>query len=126
MKNTVSILKTPIRIGNITIKNRMVMPPMNTNYTNENGAVSPQSAEYYIRRAKGGVGLIVFESTSIVADPKDHRVQPMLCDERFVPGWATVIERIHRYGTKVAVELNHYGSEGHYGTKMSSSDVCRL
>jgi 2,4-dienoyl-CoA reductase-like NADH-dependent reductase (Old Yellow Enzyme family) len=50
------LLSSPVRIGRVTIKNRIVMPPMNTNFSNENGAVTPQMTEYFARRAKGEQG----------------------------------------------------------------------
>ena len=125
MNETIKHLGTPINIGKLKVKNRMVMPPMNTSYSNENGAVSPQMTEYYVRRAKGGVGMIVVEAVAVVPQPRNHRVQPMIGDEKYIPGWAVLVEKIHRYGTKVAVEINHYGSEGEYGDRVSASDISR-
>ena len=126
-KNDLKLLSSPLRIGRMTIKNRIVMPPMNTNFSNENGAVTPQMTEYFTRRAKGGAGLIVLEAASIVPDVKNHGVQPMLYDEKFVPEYAKLVEKIHRYGAKASIEIVHYGSEATLpGPKVSSSDVTGL
>nr|WP_288555476.1 NAD(P)/FAD-dependent oxidoreductase [uncultured Mediterraneibacter sp.] len=120
-------LASPLRIGRMVIKNRIVMPPMNTNFSNENGAVTPQMTEYFARRAKGGAGLIVVEAASIVPYAKNHGVQPMLYDEKFVPEYAKMVEKIHRYGAKASIEIVHYGSEATIpGRKVSSSDVSGL
>ncbi len=126
-KKGLETLTSPINIGRLQIRNRMVMPPMNTNFSNENGAVAPQMTNYYERRAKGGAGLIVVEAASIVPDVKNHGIQPMLYDERFVPEYAKLVERIHRYGAKASIEIVHYGSEATVpGPKYSSSDVTGL
>lgn len=126
-KNNLTLLGSPLRIGRLTIKNRIVMPPMNTNFSNENGAVTPQMTEYFTRRAKGGAGLIVVEAVSVVPDVKNHGVQPMLYDEKFVPEYAKMVEKIHRYGAKASVEIVHYGSETTLpGPKVSASDVTGL
>lgn len=126
-KKELKLLPSPLRIGRLVIKNRIVMPPMNTNFSNENGAVTPQMTEYFARRAKGGAGLIVVEAASVVPDVKNHGVQPMLYDERYVPEYAKMVEKIHRYGAKASVEVVHYGSEATQpGPKVSASDVSGL
>ncbi len=118
------MLTKPLQIKKLHLRNRMVMPPMNTNFSDINGAVTPQMSEYYVRRARGGTGLIVVEAASVVPDVKNHGVQPMLYDKKFVPGWHNMVERIHRFGAKASVEIVHYGSEGAIGPKVSSSNIC--
>lgn len=121
------MLASPIRFGRMVIRNRIVMPPMNTNFSNENGAVTPQMTEYFARRAQGGAGLITVEAASIVPYAKNHGVQPMLYDEKFVPEYAKMVEKIHRYGAKATIEIVHYGSEATIpGKKVSASDVSGL
>jgi 2,4-dienoyl-CoA reductase-like NADH-dependent reductase (Old Yellow Enzyme family)/NADPH-dependent 2,4-dienoyl-CoA reductase/sulfur reductase-like enzyme len=115
-----------IKIGGMTVKNRLVMAPMNTNYSNENGAVTPQMEEYFVRRARGGVGLIVLEAVSVSPDSKNHGVQPLLCDEKFIPAWSNIVDRIHSYGTKVSVEITHYGSEAVLPPRVSCSKIGRF
>lgn len=121
------LLASPIRFGRLTIRNRIAMPPMNTNFSNENGAVTPQMTEYFVRRAKGGAGLITVEAASVVPYAKNHGVQPMLYDEKYVPEYAKMLEKIHRYGAKASVEIVHYGSEATVpGKKVSSSNISGL
>ncbi len=127
MTNEFKLLASPIRFGRTVIRNRIVMPPMNTNFSNENGAVTPQMTEYFVRRAKGGAGLITVEAASVVPYAKNHGVQPMLYDEKYVPEYAKMVEKIHRYGAKASIEIVHYGSEATIpGKKVSSSDVSGL
>ena len=73
-------LMEPIRIGTMTVKNRIVFPPMNTNLTSEDGCVTPDLEEYYLRRARGGAGLIILEAASVSKDSRNHPRQPMICD----------------------------------------------
>lgn len=61
MKQEVKSLFQPLRIGGIEIKNRIVMPPMDTCAFNPDGTVSPKLLPYMRNRAKGGVGLIIQE-----------------------------------------------------------------
>ena len=121
-----TLLSNPIKIGRLKIKNRYVMPPMNTNFSNENGSITEQMTEYYVRRAQGGVGLIIVEAASVVSDIINHGVQPLLHDEKYIPAWANMVEKIKRYGAKVSVEIAHYGSEGAIGPKVSASDVSSI
>ncbi|MGN1306056.1 MAG: FAD-dependent oxidoreductase [Faecousia sp.] len=119
-------MASPLRIGTMRLKNRLVMPPMNTNYSDENGCLTPQMEAYYVRRAKGGVGLMVLEAVSVDPNSKNHGVQPMLYDEKFVPAWSNLIERIQSFGTKVSIEIAHFGSEATLAPRVSSSDRSRF
>jgi 2,4-dienoyl-CoA reductase-like NADH-dependent reductase (Old Yellow Enzyme family)/NADPH-dependent 2,4-dienoyl-CoA reductase/sulfur reductase-like enzyme len=116
-------LYRPIRIGNMEVKNRMVFPPMNTNYSNENGAVTAQMEEYYARRAEGGVGLVILEAVDVVSYSKNHGVQPMLYDNRFVPALANLVDRLHLYGAKASIEIAHYGAEAGIGRREGPSNI---
>lgn len=119
-------MHTPIRIGGMQIKNRFVMPPMNTNYSSETGCLTPQMEQYYLRRARGGVGLMVLEAVSVCPESKNHGVQPMLYDEKFVPAWSNLIERIQSFGTKVSIEIAHFGSEATLAPRVSASERTRF
>jgi len=52
-------------IGRVQIKNRIVMPPMGTNFTGNDGVVCDRNIQYYRERARGGVGLIIVEAAYI-------------------------------------------------------------
>lgn len=122
----VATMSSPIQIGNMRLKNRFVMTPMNTNYSDSNGCLTPQMEEYYVRRAKGGVGLFELEAVSVVPDSRNHGVQPMLWDEKYVPAWSNLIERLQSYGAKVSIELAHFGSEATLAPRCSASKVTRF
>ena len=58
-------LFSPLTINGMTLKNRIIMPPMGTNMATLNGEVSQEQLEYYELRAKGGTGLITIENICI-------------------------------------------------------------
>ena len=62
--NTYPKLFSPIKIGETTVKNRVFMPPISTNLADK-GYVTDALVEHYAARAKGGVGLIVTEVTTV-------------------------------------------------------------
>ena len=55
----------PAKIGTMTVRNRIVMPAMDTNLGSRDGFVTPRMLDYYDERARGGAGLIIVECTSI-------------------------------------------------------------
>lgn len=118
-------LMEPIRIGTMTVKNRIVFPPMNTNLTSEDGCVTPDLEEYYLRRARGGAGLIILEAASVSKDSRNHPRQPMICDRKYTASWAKLAEKLHRYHTKLSIELVHYGSEASIPPRVSPSGISK-
>lgn len=102
-------LLSPGRIGPITTANRIVMPAMDQNTCDE-GEVTDLTIAHYEARARGGVGLLVLE-TSAVAWPigATSRHQPALSDDRFVPGLTRLAEAVHRHGSTMVVQLCHHG-----------------
>ena len=94
---------------------------MNTNFTSEEGYVPPELEEYYVRRAEGGVDMVVLEAATIDANSRNHPGQPVLFDRKHVAGWAHLTERLHRYDVRVSVELVHYGSEASIPPRESPS-----
>ena len=115
----------PLQIGRMKVKNRIVFPPMNTNLTSEDGYVTPELEEYYLRRARGGAGMIVLEAATIDKDSRNHPGQPVFYDRKHVAAWARLVERIHRYDVKVSIELVHYGSEASIPPRESPSAVSK-
>ena len=84
----------PITIRGMTIKNRIIMAPIGTNYPLRNA----QSKDFYLERAKGGVGAITLGGTNVDA----------FFSDRFTDGvreW--VIDPVHKYGVKIGPELWH-------------------
>jgi len=102
----------PGRIGSLELKNRLVMPPMATNYASKDGQVTERQIEYYVERAKGGVGLIIVE-ISCVDTPvgKGMARQIAIDDDKFIPGLGQLAKAIKQHGAKAAVQLHHAGRQ---------------
>ena len=99
-------LFSPIKIGETTIKNRVFVPPISTNLADK-GYVTDALVKHYAARAKGGVGLIVTEVTTVeptyVYLPGDMSI----ADDSFIPGWKKLTDAVHQYGTKILPQLFH-------------------
>lgn len=104
-------LFSPCRIGTIKIKNRLVMPPMQTGYADHQGFITDRQIDYYVERAKGGVGLIIFEHTGVLEQGKASPNMTLICNDGHIPGFKKLISAIHQEGTKIAVQLNHAGRQ---------------
>lgn len=100
-------LFTPITIGSMTLKNRIVMPAMHHLYT-EDGYNTPRFSEYYWKRVEGGAGLIIVGSCRF--DDYGAKIGSMsLRTDDTIPGWKTFTDGVHQRGGKVAVQLYHAG-----------------
>ena len=63
------------------------------------------------------------EATAVVPDVKNMACQPRLSDESYIPGFATLVERIKAYGAKTFLQIQHSGNEAAFGKLVSASDV---
>jgi len=103
----------PVKIGKLELKNRMIMPALNTKFGTEFGAVSERLIDFYVERAKGGVSLIVIENTCIDWPVGKAGTSPIRADEwKFVHGLHDLAEAVHPYGVKIATQLQHTGRQG--------------
>lgn len=99
------------------LKNRVVMAPM-TRSQSPNGIPTTEVADYYRRRAEGGVGLIITEGTII-----DHPASsgypdvPHMYGEEALAGWKGVVEAVHGAGGSIIPQIWHVGSARKKGTK---------
>ncbi len=112
--NKLEHLLQPIRVRQLEIPNRVVMPPMGSNLGNTDGTVSEANLAYFKRRIQSGAGFIITEITSVhpngIASPRTLCVY----DDRFIPGLAKMADIVHRQGAKIAMQLHHVGREGYY------------
>lgn len=100
------------RIGPLALKNRIIMPAMATNLAGPEGEVTDHQIRYYEERAKGGIGLIITEFTSIDYELGKGVVNQLRIDEdRFIPGIHRLANVVHKYEAKIFVQLHHAGRE---------------
>ncbi len=102
-------LLAPGRIGPVETRNRIVMPAMDQN-TCDDGEITDLVIAHYVERAKGGVGLLILE-TSAVAWPIGATSvhQPALSEDRFITGLARLADAVHAHGAKMFVQMCHHG-----------------
>ncbi|WP_147534617.1 NAD(P)/FAD-dependent oxidoreductase [Bacillus marasmi] len=100
------------KIGQVTLRNRLIMPAMGTGLAGPDGEMTDHVIAYYEERAKGGTGLIITEYTSV--DYKLGRAnfnQLRIDEDRFLPGFYRLANAVHKYGAKIFVQLQHPGRE---------------
>ena len=107
MSNNFPNLFTPGRIGQMELKNRIVMPPMGTGYGEDGGYVGQRLIDYHEARAKGGVGLIITEVTAPSLQCRVSNNQLTLGDDSHIQGFRDLASAVHEYGAKIAVQLQH-------------------
>ena len=108
--NSYPKLFSPIEIGRMTLKNRVVMAPMVTILASDTGAVTQKMLDYYAERAKGGVGLIIVEAAYVHPSGRAFPCQLGIDKEGPVPGHFELVEAIHRHGAKAAIQIHHAGA----------------
>ena len=115
-----SMLLSPMKIGNLEIKNRTVMTAAEFSMGQANGKPTEKLMDYYEERAKGGVGLIIpgicrvndmyaTSSFTQLAMSHDYHIEPM----------REFVGRIHRHGAKLGIQLHHPGRQG-YASSVNS------
>lgn len=104
-------LLTPISIGSMHLRNRIVMPAMHLHYTPE-GSVTEKLIDFYAERAAGGAGLLLVGGCGI--DPYSAGKQIIgLDDDRFIPGLKRFTDAVHAHGACVGAQLYHAGRYAH-------------
>lgn len=104
-----SSLWQPFKINQMELKNRIVFPPMVTQYAEERGFVSERTKNHYEARAKGGAGLIIVEATYVHPRGQAFAKQLSISADEYIPGLSELVEAIHHNGAKAAIQLHHGG-----------------
>ena len=128
MKTKYPNIFEPLTVKRTTIRNRIAMTPMGTNYGEANGEMSNRHMNYYSLRAKGGVGLIILENANIEYPVGSNGTSQIRIDhDSYMPRYYQLVESLHKDGATVAIQINHAGasaSSARTGVEtVSSSDV---
>lgn len=101
----------PLTIRRMTMKNRVMMTPMGTNYAGQNGEINKKHIKYYEQRAKGGTGLIMVENASVSSPEGSNGTTQLRIDhDSYIPGLYNLTETVHKYGTCIGIQINHAGA----------------
>lgn len=104
------LLKKPMTIKNLTLHNRLVLPPM-ASANCPDGSVTQQLLDHYEDICRGGhIGLVITEHAYIHPQGKASVTQMSIADDDCIPGLRRLVEVIHRWGSKAICQINHAGS----------------
>ncbi len=119
-------LLEPLKIGNMTLRNRMIIPAIHLG-DSEGGFINDECIEFYRRRAEGGYSFIIIGGIGVSKRGQGVPSMPSLYDDKFIPGLAKLTEAIHKEGAKVCAQLYHAGAYAYSkvigGPAVSSSAI---
>ena len=110
MSSPSRFLFTPLKIGSITVNNRIVFSAHLTNYA-EDYMPTDRHGYYYRERARGGVGLIITEEHS--THPTDHPYEKLIhaFNPKVIPGYRRITDMVHAEGVPILAQINHNGGQ---------------
>ena len=97
-------LLEPIKVGKITLKNRIMFPPMTTGYEERDGSIGEQSFNFYKRLGQGGVAYIVLGD---VAPVNTVSPTPKLFHDQQIPAYKALADALHEYDCKLGIQVFH-------------------
>ncbi|WP_121021600.1 oxidoreductase [Helicobacter vulpis] len=106
-----ALLFSPWQINDLSLKNRVVMAPMDQ-YSAQDGYINQWHTHHYISRAIGQVGLIIVEVAAVCANGRIDPGDLGLYEEGHVAGLAGIVEQCHSHGSKIALQIGHAGRKG--------------
>ena len=102
----------PCSVGTLQLKNRIVMPPLTTNYA-KNGLVTDRMIDFYGARARGGAALIIVEDAIVEVPRGKHTLNDIaINDDSCIAGLRRLSQAIKDNGCEAAIHLNHSGFKG--------------
>lgn len=104
-------LFSPISIGSLTLKNRVMMAPMENGMAHTGGMVSERLIHFFEERARHGVGIIMTGSVTIAPEGAGLPAQIAIYDEKFLPGLKALCDAVHKAGAKIGAQIYHAGRQ---------------
>lgn len=128
MKSNYPHIFEPFTVRRMTMKNRIMMTPMGTNFGEQTGEMSFLHINYYELRAKGGTGLLMVENASVFSPQGSNGTTQLRIDQdNYIPRLFLLCEKVHKHGACIGVQINHAGASAissRIGMQpVSSSDV---
>jgi len=119
-----SNLFCPIHIGSMNVKNRLMMSAMSINFgVDDNCHVTDQLIEYFVERAKGGVGMMLVGGGSVHPGGQELPDLPQMYDDSCIPSLKKMVNRVKEYDTKFGVQLMHGGRQSYLPQKVAPSPI---
>lgn len=104
-------LFSPFQIGNLELKNRIVMPPMATHFAGEDGSVNDRHIAYYMKRIRGGVGYVTFEHTGVLKQGRAFPNMALIDSDQNILPFKKLVEAVHKEDGKIVIQINHAGRQ---------------
>ncbi|MFH1651821.1 MAG: FAD-dependent oxidoreductase [Chloroflexota bacterium] len=105
-------LFTPGKIGNLTLRNRIVCAAMGTGLCHPEGYTTPQYTAFLTSVARGGAGLIITGVTRVVSDVGMRPGSMGIYHDKFIPGLQTMVKEVQSQGARIFLQLHHPGTRG--------------
>lgn len=104
-------LFSPLKVGNFTLKNRIVLPPMANNMSDDSGGVTDAHIKHYVRRAEASVGVVIVEHAYVRQDGRVSVRQLGIHDDALIPGLCRLVEAVKACDTVVGIQITHGGGK---------------
>lgn len=115
------LIKESLKVNNIKINNRIVMPPMATSKS-DGGKVNQNLVDYYDEKSKGGyIGLIITEHAFVSKEGMANSGQVSISNNNDIEGLKKIVDAIHNNGSKVIAQISHAGSSAN--PKVTGLDI---
>lgn len=103
-------LFTPLKVKNLTLKNRLILPPMATAKAMEDGSMSQEILDYYQEKTESGyLAMVIVEHSFISEIGRANKRQLSVSDDRMVEGLRKLSDTLHSNGTLAVMQINHAG-----------------
>ncbi|MFQ3197809.1 MAG: 2,4-dienoyl-CoA reductase-like NADH-dependent reductase (Old Yellow Enzyme family) [Paraglaciecola sp.] len=120
----------PLKINQLTIRNRVVSTAHAEVYATEGGMTTERYVKYYEEKAKGGVGLCICGGSSVVSidSPQEWWKSVNLSTDRIIPHFQNLADAVHKHGAKIMIQITHMGRRsrwdgGNWTTLVSPSGI---
>jgi len=124
LKPMLSNLFRPIQIGRMTSKNRLLMSAMSINFgVDENCCVTDQLVEYFVERAKGGIGMMLVGGGSVHPGGQELPDLPQMYNDDCIPALKKMVQKVKQYDTLFGVQLMHGGRQSYLPQKVAPSPI---
>ncbi|MDR0424936.1 MAG: NAD(P)/FAD-dependent oxidoreductase [Clostridiales Family XIII bacterium] len=112
---------SPMRLGKLTLKNRLIMAPMSSEMSETDGFLNDKVIRYYAARARGGFSVVTTEYIAVQDVGKANPTQPLISDDKYIPGLTKLVQAIKKHGCYAMIQLQHSGRQtGSYVLHQSS------
>ena len=120
-------LFSPVRLGRMDVRNRLVMPPMSVNFgVDEQGFITERHWAYLAVRSMAGTGMIVVGGGAVHPDGLDLPKMPPVWDDRFIPGLSRLAAEVKQHGARIGLQLLHGGRQAFHGRRVAPSPLPSL